>query len=137
MIWNLLLIYFLCGSLPWYDTKASTHDQHNKIRQMKVDAIPNLLAGSPNEFSVFLDYTCALGFEGKPDYAYLCSLFRDLHIHKGHEDDNIFDWCLLMMSLDDQTPSNHTRINEKMHSRGHDTGAVSYSNRVLVHFFNL
>jgi hypothetical protein len=41
-----------------------------------------------------------------------------------------------MMSLDDETPSNHTRINVKMLSWGHDA-AVNYSDRVLVHFFSL
>ena len=126
------LIYFLRGSLPWYDAKASTHHQRNKIRQMKADAIPNLLAGLPNEFSVFLDYTCALGFERKPNYAYMRSLFRDLRMREGHEDDDIFDWCLPMMSLDDQTPNNHM-INEKTLS-GHDTGTAGYNKRVLVPF---
>ena len=96
---------------------------------MKVDSIPNLLAGLPHEFSVFLDYTRALGFEGKPDYAYMHSLFHDLRIRKGHEDDVIFDWCLPMMSLDHETPSNHKRINTKMLSREHDA-AISYSDRV-------
>ena len=96
---------------------------------MKVDSIPNLLAGLPHKFSVFLDYTCALGFEGKPDYAYMHSLFHDLRIREGHEDDVIFDWCLLMMSLDHETPSNHKRINTKTLSREHDA-AIGYSNRV-------
>jgi len=127
-----ILIYFLHGSLPWYDAKASTHNQRNKIRWMKVNTIPNLLVGLPNEFSVFLDYTHTLGFEGKPDYGYMHRLFHDLCIRKGYEDDNIFDWCLPMMSLNDQTPNNHTGINGKMLSRGHDTSAVGYSKRVLV-----
>jgi len=131
-----ILIYFLHGSLPWYNTKASTHNQHNRIRQMKVNSIPNLLAGLPHEFSVFLDYTCALGFEGKPGYAYMRSLFCDLRIREGHEDDVVFDWCLPMMSLDDETPSNHKRINMKTLSREHDA-AVSYSDRVYVHLFSL
>jgi hypothetical protein len=100
---------------------------------MKADTIPNLLVGLPNEFSVFLDYTRALGFEGRPDYAYMRSLFCDLRIREGHEDDDILDWCLPMMSLDDQTSSN--RINGKMLSKGQDTGALSYSDRVLVHCF--
>ena len=130
-----ILVYFLRGSLPWYDAKASTHNQRNKIRRMKADAIPNLLVGLPNEFSVFLDYTRTLGFEGRPDYAYMRSLFRDLRIREGHEDDDIFDWCLPIMSLDHQTSSNLTRINGKMLSKEQDTGALSYSGRVLVHFF--
>jgi hypothetical protein len=96
---------------------------------MKVNSIPNLLAGLPHKFNVFLDYTCALGFEGKPDYAYMHSLFCDLCIRKGHKDDVVFDWCLPMMSLDDETPSKHKRINTKMVSREHDA-VVGYSDRV-------
>ena len=93
-----IFIYFLRGSLPWYNTKASTNNQRNKIRQMKVDSIPSLVVGLPNEFSVFLDYTHALSFESKPDYAYMCCLFRDLRIREEHEDDDVFDWCLPMMN---------------------------------------
>jgi hypothetical protein len=85
----------------------------------------DLLAGLPHKFSVFLDYTCALGFEGKPDYAYMSSLFCDLCICEGHEDDNVFDWRLPMMNPDDETPSNHTRINVKMLSREHDAAVNS------------
>ena len=82
----------------------------------------------------FLDYTRTLGFEGRPDYTYMRSLFHDLRIREGHEDDDIFDWCLPMMSLDDQTSSNLMRINGKTLSRGQDTGALHYSDRVLVRF---
>lgn len=128
-----ILIYFLRGSLPWYNAKASTHNQRNKIKQMKVDSIPSLVAGLPNEFSIFLDYTRALSFESKPDYAYMRRLFRDLRIREEHEDDDIFDWCLSTMNRDDL--SNHTRVDGK--TREYDTGAVGYSDRVLVLFLNL
>ena len=101
---------------------------------MKVDSIPSLVAGLPNKFSVFLDYTCALSFESKPDYAYMRHLFCDLCIYKEHEDDDIFDWCLLMMNRDDETLSNHTRVDGK--TREYDTGPVGHSNRVLVLFLN-
>jgi serine/threonine protein kinase len=131
-----ILIYFLCSSLPWYNAKSSTHNQRNKITQMKVDTIPNLLAGLPNEFSVFLHYTRALDFEGKPDYAYMRKLFHDLRIREGHEDDDIFDWCLPMMSLDDQTHNNHMMIDGKPLSKKPDTG-VGSSKRVFINFFNL
>ena len=91
-----ILIYFLRSSLPWYNTKASSNNQHNKIKQMKVNSIPSLVARLPNEFSIF-HYTCALSFESKPSYAYMCHLFCDLRICKEHEDDDIFDWCLPTM----------------------------------------
>ena len=132
-----IFIYFLCGSLPWYNAKAATHNQHNKIKQMKVDSNPSLVAGLPNEFNVFfLDYPHALSFESKPaDYAYMHHLFHDLCICKEHEDDDIFDWCLPTMNQDDETLSNHMRVNGK--TRKYDTGTVDYSDRVLVLFKNL
>jgi hypothetical protein len=40
--------------------------------------------GYPNEFGIFLDYTCALRFDDKPNYSYLRKLFRDLFIRKGY-----------------------------------------------------
>jgi len=79
-----ILHLLLHGSLPWYNAKASTYNQHNRIRQMKVDSIPNILAGLPHKFSVSLDYTCGLGFEGKPNYAYMHGLFCELCICEGH-----------------------------------------------------
>ena len=119
-----ILIYFLHGSLPWYNTKSSTNNQRNKIEQMKVDSIPSLVVGLPNEFSIFLDYTRALSFESKPDYAYMCCLFHDLRISEEHEDDDVFDWCLPMMNQD-ETLTNHTRVDGK--TREYDSGTVGYS----------
>ena len=92
-------------------------------------SIPSMVAGLPNEFSIFLDYTRALSFESKPDYAYMHHLFCDLCICEEHEDDNIFDWCLPTMNQD-ETLSNHTRVDEK--TREYDSGAVGYSDRVVV-----
>src|SRR5882724_1288357 len=55
-----VLIYFLCGSLPWYGAKTSTQKQRDKIAQMKLDGLSTLLMGRPSEFHVFLDYARAL-----------------------------------------------------------------------------
>jgi casein kinase 1 len=48
----------------------------------------------PKEFTILLDYTCALQYEETPDYQYLRKLFRDLLAHEGHKHDYAFDWCL-------------------------------------------
>jgi casein kinase I homolog HRR25 len=95
-----VLIYLLCGSLPWYGAKASTQKQRDKIAQMKLDGFSSLLTEWPNEFHVFLDYARALRFEEKPDYAYLRRLFHDLRMRERLENDNTFDWCLPRPSLD-------------------------------------
>ncbi|KAF8549241.1 hypothetical protein OG21DRAFT_1488702 [Imleria badia] len=38
-----------------------------------------------NEFGIFLNYTCALCFDYKPNYLYLHKLFRDLFVHEGFQ----------------------------------------------------
>jgi len=86
-----ILIYFLHGNLPWSGASASTKKQRNKIIQMKLNS-PGLMNGWPDELSLFLDYTCTLPFESKPDYAYLCNLFHDLCICEGCQHDNVFCW---------------------------------------------
>lgn len=132
-----ILIYFLCGSLPWYNAKKSTKRQCDKITQMKHDLLPNLLTEWPNKFSIFLDYTRALHFEDKPDYTYLRKLFRDLGICEGYQYDGVYDWCLLEMDLDDkghQTPSSNVRTSGKAFKK-EDDSVVNYSKKVCVTFF--
>lgn len=34
----------------------------------------------PNEFGIFLNYTCTLCFNDKPNYSYLHKLFQDLFV---------------------------------------------------------
>ncbi|KAG8729437.1 serine/threonine protein kinase [Ceratobasidium sp. 414] len=43
-----------------------------------------LCRGFPNEFGIFLNYCRALRFDDKPDYSYLCKLFRDLFVREGY-----------------------------------------------------
>jgi casein kinase I family protein HRR25 len=128
-----VLIYFLCGSLPWYGAKTSTQKQRDKIAQMKLDGLSTLLMGRPSEFCVFLDYTRSLSFEDKPDYAYLRRLFHDLRLREGLQHDDIFDWCLPRTSLDDrshQTPDISARITKTI-SKDNNTSA-SCSKRMFV-----
>ncbi|KAG8726433.1 serine/threonine protein kinase, partial [Ceratobasidium sp. 414] len=46
----------------------------------------------PNEFGIFLNYCHVLRFNDKPDYSYLCKLFRDLFVREGYQYDYLFDW---------------------------------------------
>ena len=78
-----IFIYFFCGSLPWQNAKTSTDKQRDMILRKKLDSLPKLLRALPDEFSTFLDYTRALRFEDKPDYAYLRKLFHDFTRAKG------------------------------------------------------
>ena len=106
-----VLIYFLCGIVPWSGAKTSTKKQCDKIMQMKLNS--DLLNGWPNEFSLFLNYACTLPFETKSNYTYLCKLFHDLCVHEECQHKNIFDWHLSRMDQDDcgPTPSVDVRAN--------------------------
>jgi len=68
-----ILIYFLCGSLPWQGL-YSVKD----IAQCKQRATHKLCHGLPVEFHDFLDYCYSLTFDGKPNYDHFCRLFSDL-----------------------------------------------------------
>ncbi|KAF8226875.1 kinase-like protein [Tricholoma matsutake] len=89
-----ILIYFLHGSLPWQCLEGSSRKQRfQRIMQRKQNTTTaELCAGLPDEFRIFLDYTCHLSFDAEPDYQYIRSLFQDLFNAHGYYDDGIFDW---------------------------------------------
>jgi len=92
-----LLIYFLCGSLPWQGLKAHTmKEKYNRIKIKKRDTpVEVLCEGLPGEFATYLHYCRALRFEEKPDYAYLRAVFRNLFYSRGLAGDYRFDWMML------------------------------------------
>jgi casein kinase I homolog HRR25 len=55
-----VLIYFLCGSLPWLGAKPTAEKQQWDITlQMKMNTPPDILCSAcPTEFSIFLSYVC-------------------------------------------------------------------------------
>lgn len=96
-----VLVYFLCGSLPWQGIKADTKPElYKRIAEMK-ESIPTekLCEHLPIEFATFLDYCQGLSFTEKPDYSYLRSLFQDLFESKGYKNDGLFDWIAPSSSL--------------------------------------
>jgi len=74
---------------------------------------------------MFLNYTCKLGFEDKPNYAYVRNLFHNIRIHEGYQD-NVFDWCLLRTGLDGQTPGSDMKSNQAV-SKENDKADPKYS----------
>ncbi len=92
-----ILLYFLRGSLPWQGLQAKTRkEKYDKIRDKKANTpIDVLCEGFPTEFSAYIKYCRALGFEEDPDYACLRKLFTDLYAAKGFKQDCVFDWVLL------------------------------------------
>ncbi len=90
-----VLLYFARGSLPWQGLKASTDETRNEmIKEKKMSSSGERLCEGllPAEFATYINYARSLGFEDRPDYAYLCKLFRRLFRSQGFKYDNVFDW---------------------------------------------
>jgi casein kinase I family protein HRR25 len=95
-----VLIYFLCGSLPWQHLESGSKKQrYRHIMQRKLN-IPTieLCSGIPVEFQIFLDYTRGLSFDAKPDYKYMRSLFQNLSVSRGYHNNSSFDWRRMDLS---------------------------------------
>lgn len=89
-----LLLYFLRGRLPWQGLKVEPNEDRNTaIMQRKENiGVDELCDQVPQEFGTYIQHVRALGFEDKPKYSYLRTLFRNLFIRSGFEYDNVFDW---------------------------------------------
>ena len=91
-----VMVYFLYGSLPWQGLKGATKKQkYDRIMKKKTTTPTEVLCrGSPNEFSIYLNYTRSLHFGDKPDYSYLRKIFRDLFVRQGFQWDYVYDWTV-------------------------------------------
>jgi casein kinase I homolog HRR25 len=102
-----VFIYLLCGSLPWHSVGPAINKQqwnrnHSTTLQWKTNSPPDLLCSAcPPKFSVVLCYTRNLHFDEKPDYNYMCNLFRKLLVHKGHQQGHPFSQYIII-DKDDQ-----------------------------------
>ncbi|KAG1779889.1 casein kinase I isoform alpha-like protein [Suillus placidus] len=74
-----MLIYFLCGSLPWLP-KGRKKLSSSCILVRKVDTTIQVLChGIPSEVATMLIYARSLAFSEDPDYDYLQSLLNNIH----------------------------------------------------------
>lgn len=91
-----VLMYFLCGSLPWQGLKASNQKKrYEAIRAVKTKtSISSLCKNFPSEFVSYLEYCRSLQFCDTPDYNYLRKLFRDLFARLEYKWDYLYDWAL-------------------------------------------
>jgi casein kinase I family protein HRR25 len=55
----------------------------------------SLFEGLPIEFSLYFKHVQSLGFQDKPDYAYLAKLFRDLFEANNYQYDFVYDWTII------------------------------------------
>lgn len=120
-----VMLYFLRGSLPWQGLKAATKKQkYERISEKKMSTpIEELCRDFPSEFSTYLNICRSLGFEDKPDYAYLRQLFRSLFHRLGFTYDFVFDWNLLNLQA-----SNHLVESQTLTSSRRDRHYLAGSN---------
>lgn len=94
-----LLIYLLCGSLPWFN--GTQQLRRSAILEMKQNVSAEQLCDIyPPAFSQFLEYSRALSFTDKPDYALFRSIFRGVLTTSSPP---TFDWQVIS-SVDFGTP---------------------------------
>ena len=92
-----VLFYFLTGCLPWQGfALENKKEKYDRIKEYKIATQPEQLGAElPVEFSKFLEYTRALRFDERPDYAYLKKLFKDRMNAEKYRMDYVYDWILL------------------------------------------
>ncbi|VDN97347.1 unnamed protein product [Rodentolepis nana] len=92
-----VLMYFLCGSLPWQGLRANTKKQkYERIHEKKMSTpIEALCRGFPPEFALYLTYVRNLHFDETPDYTFYRGQFRSLFKALAFSWDFVFDWTLL------------------------------------------
>eukprot|EP00747_Dinoflagellata_sp_TGD_P140311 gnl/TRDRNA2_/TRDRNA2_175988_c0_seq5.p1 gnl/TRDRNA2_/TRDRNA2_175988_c0~~gnl/TRDRNA2_/TRDRNA2_175988_c0_seq5.p1 ORF type:complete len:331 (+),score=58.45 gnl/TRDRNA2_/TRDRNA2_175988_c0_seq5:24-1016(+) len=95
-----VMMYFLKGNLPWQGIKAANKGaKYKQIMEMKISTpVEDLCKFFPSELVTYLNYCRSLGFEDRPDYAYLRRLLQDLFFQEGYQHDFVFDWTLLSMA---------------------------------------
>jgi len=103
-----ILVYFLCGSLPWQGIQTATMTaKYQKLSQIKSStSILELCSAIPGQdlFVEYFTYCRGLAFQECPDYSYLRRLFADLLAREGHEYDFAYDWTCPGESLAAKAP---------------------------------
>lgn len=85
-------IYFLKGSLPWYDPKGTKLPEY-KVRKIKQDiTIYSLCRDLPGEFERYMTYVRGLKYDQEPDYGMLKTMFALLIRRLGIPGDYQYDW---------------------------------------------
>ncbi|KAG0696605.1 casein kinase 1, partial [Suillus ampliporus] len=74
-----MLIYFLCGSLPWLTSDNEKLSGSTILKRKACATIADICHDIPVEFVTILIYTRSLAFAEDPDYDHLRSLLHSLH----------------------------------------------------------
>lgn len=92
-----MLCYFLRnGKLPWKGVPCKNKKERAAILcQIKKDSrFEDLFSGHPQEFVTYMNYARNLGFDERPDYAYLRQLFMDVMLKNSYDYDFEYDWII-------------------------------------------
>ncbi|GFT69834.1 casein kinase I isoform epsilon [Nephila pilipes] len=94
-----MLMHFIRGNLPWQGFRGATRQQRNEKvgEQKRSTPVEELCRTFAPEFATYLNYCRSLGFDEKPDYAYLRQLFRNLSLRQEFTYDYVFDWNMLTL----------------------------------------
>lgn len=76
-----LLLYLARGLLPWQGLTVTTEEENNVLIKQKKLSMPvtESREDHPGELAKYASYILSPGFNDRPDYAYLCRLFRTAH----------------------------------------------------------
>lgn len=105
--------------MPWQGLKATTDKEKQElVKNMKINLpAEKLCDGLPDAFAKYINYTRSLGFEDKPDYAYLRRLFRRLFSSEGFKHDSIFDWTVKLFN-ENYGPKDSTAVPQTRGPKG-------------------
>lgn len=91
-------------------TGSNKKEKYDKILERKVGtSTESLCRGYPIEFQTYMTYCKTLGFEDRPDYAYLKRMFKDLYTKEFQDYDYLFDWIVPRPEESDETRDNLTK----------------------------
>ena len=91
-----ILIYFLCGRLPWQDLRCRNFKkQAAAVFSNKISTtVEELCAGHPTEFAELLTCMRNYAFFQTPDYEGLRNILRRVMQRNGWEHDGRYDWVV-------------------------------------------
>lgn len=81
-----ILIYFLCGFLPWQGPQKDILALKQGITSH------DIYCELPVEFRTFLESCRSLSFHDKPNYDQYLNLFNNLFLKQGFDSNLVFDW---------------------------------------------
>lgn len=86
-----ILVFLLTGSLPWLRFKSKAHLP--AVLKSKLTAMDTVLAHIHSSFAIYMKYVRSSNNE-PVNYAYLRSLFTQIHSPPGSSQAHVFDWEL-------------------------------------------